>query len=435
MSIQSKIIAILLSVLYLIPHFVMALDSAPSVTKIIRVELGQTEVLTFKGVTQVSIADPDIANVRASAPDEILITGLQSGYTDLRIWAGTKSEVQYLLRVEESWMRLYDLASTVVASIEGVSVRQKGGVVFIEGRALHSRDLKLIDDLKEEFESEIKGGFLVVNVIAPPLDMRAMVMMDVKLVEIRRSDLKDVGILWNDIEPGPFFSVLGEFHGAGNFDKIGSFLGVGGGDAASLANRGALTTINSDLRLLVNKGAARILAQPKLVTRSGSSAEFLAGGEVPIPVTDLQGGIRVQFKKVGVILKMEPVADPDGYILTKVDVEVSTLDPSIEVLGIPGFLSRQTNSEMNVRSGQTMVLSGLLNAEDSKSVDKFPVLGSVPIVGELFKSREFSQRKSELAVFVTPYLIDPEDDRAQANLQKAREIENDHPNMEFSIFD
>ena len=139
---------------------------------------------------------------------------------------------------------------------------------------------------------------------------------------------------------------------------------------------------------------------------------------------------------MGVILDFSPVADPDGFIATKINVEVSAVDNSVEVLGIPGFTTRKTNMEMNVQAGQTMVISGMLQAEDSKSISKVPGLGSIPILGELFKSREFQEKSTELVIFVTPYMVDPDSKRNKDMLEYSKQLSSDaKEDMKFSIFD
>jgi pilus assembly protein CpaC len=199
---------------------------------------------------------------------------------------------------------------------------------------------------------------------------------------------------------------------------------------------GLSTNITSILNFLNQNGDARMLAEPKLTCRSGGTAEFLAGGEVPIPITDADGAINVSFKQYGIILKMSPVSDAEGYISTKVTVEVSNIDPTVSVLGIPGFLSRKTETDMNVREGQTMVISGLFTSDVSKSVNKVPGFGHIPVLGELFKSRDFQNKETDLVVFVTPTLIDPEHKTNRAMLKKAQEVRTQSDaSLRFELMD
>lgn len=376
------------------------LHAADNYSSTVTVVKGQTRLMPYPGVMRVSIGHPDIANAQATGPSEILLTGLKKGVTDLRIWTDLGKQKRYLLRVvDNSWVQIMEIANIVLADVEGVNAREENGIVFIEGRVLREQDLAIIADLKSKLKTEVDGGTVVFNVVKPAVSLQAMVLMDVHVVEVRRSDLLKIGVQWDSQPIGPNIS----------YDKPDTTFGF-------------TTNITSVINLLQSKGVARVLAQPKLVTRSGSKAEFLAGGEVPIPVVDNDGRTTVTFKQVGVILNMQPVTDPDGFIATEIEVEVSAVDESIQVLQIPGFTTRRTKMEMNVQNGQTMVISGMLQSDDSKSIEKLPGLGNIPILGELFKSRDFQEKTTELVIFVTPYLVDPDSRRNQEMLEYTREL-------------
>lgn len=398
---------------------------------------GQTRLMPYPGVTRVSIGHPDVANAQATGPDEILLTGLKAGVTDLRIWSGSGSQKRFLLKVSDnSWVQILEVANIVLADVEGVNAREENGIVFIEGRILREQDIPIIQDMKSKMQKEIKKGTVVFNVMTPKVSLQAMILLDVQVVEVRRDDLLDVGIAWDASAPGPFYELAGPIHGVANFEKAHSWFGFGNKEGTPVGEIDPLTEIGSTINLLQTKGVARVLAQPKLVTKSGSKAQFLAGGEIPIPVRGSEGDLTVEFKQVGVILDFAPVADPDGFIATKINVEVSAVDESVQVLGIPGFTSRKTNMEMNVQAGQTMVISGMLQAEDSKAVGKVPGLGSIPIIGELFKSRDFQEKSTELVIFVTPYMIDPDSKRNKDMLEYSKQLSNEaEEDMKFSIFD
>lgn len=398
---------------------------------------GQTRLMPYPNVTRVSIGHPDIANAQATGPDEILLTGLKAGVTDLRIWTSSGAQKRFLLKVtDNSWVQILEVANIVLADVEGVNAREENGVVFIEGRILREQDIPIIEDLKSKMQNELKSGTVVFNVVTPKVSLQAMIMLDVQVVEVRRSDLLNVGISWEASVPGPFYEVLGPIGGVLNFEKYHSFFGFGNAEGTQPGEIDPITELNSTINLLQTKGVARVLAQPKLVTKSGSKAKFLAGGEIPIPIRGGDGELTVEFKQVGVILDFSPVADPDGFIATKINVEVSAVDESVQVQDIPGFTTRRTEMEMNVQAGQTMVISGMLQAEDGKAVGKVPGLGSIPIIGELFKSRDFQQKSTELVIFVTPYLVDPDSKRNRDMLDYAKQLNKDAgEDMKFSIFD
>ena len=420
-SLRTLVSAFLLVLSMCLPKAYAADDAYSGTVNIIQ---GQTRLMPYPGVNRVSIGHPDIANAQPTGPDEILLTGLSAGVTDLRIWTDSGEQIRYLLKVvDNSWVQILEVANIVLADVEGVNAREENGIVFIEGRILREQDIPIIEDMKKKLSKEISGGTVVFNIVRPKVSLQAMILLDVQVVEVRRDDLLNLGIEWGSSANGPFYNFSGEIHGTLDTQKISSLFGI---------NTGVASTIN----ILQSNGIARVLAQPKLVTKSGSKAEFLAGGEIPIPIRGGDGELTVEFKQVGVILEFEPVADPDGFINTKINVEVSAVDESVEVLDIPGFITRKTNMEMNVQTGQAMVISGMLQAQDSKSVAKMPGLGSIPILGELFKSRDFRENTTELVIFVTPYLVDPDSKRNQDMLEYADKLSSDaSEDMKYSIFD
>lgn len=402
---------------------------------------GQTTLLPFPGVVRVSIGEEDLANAQPAGAGEVLLTGLKAGVTDLRVWSESGVQKRFLLKIiDNSWVRILEVANIVLADVEGVNAREDNGIVFIEGRILRDQDVGIVEDLKKKLDKEVKAGKVVINVVMPNVNLQAMVMLDVQVVEVRKQEMNNLGIQWDTVTNGPSYGIVGEFHGAGNFDKTLSASGLLFSEGKAPIKVGSQyigTSIGSKLNFLQNEGIARVLAQPKLVTRSGSQAEFLAGGEVPIPTVNKDNEVRTFFKQVGVILKISPKADPDGFIETLVNVEVSQVDDSVQVLGIPGFITRKTKMEMNVLSGQTMVISGMLSAENSKAIDKMPGLSKIPILGELFKSRDFQEKTTELMIFVTPYLIDPESKKNKEMIEYAKDInaKAKEEATKFSIFD
>jgi pilus assembly protein CpaC len=165
------------------------------------------------------------------------------------------------------------------------------------------------------------------------------------------------------------------------------------------------------LGFLFTDGYQRVLAQPKLVCASGERAKFMSGGEVPIPMIT-QMMVKVDFKPFGVMLNIGPTADRHGNIQMDIFTEVSEIDHSlgitVEGLEIPGFAVDRSETNVTVRHGQTIVLSGLFHHLEGKNLTKVPLLGHIPIIGELFKSRMFEEKKSEVCVFVTPRIVNPD---------------------------
>ena len=282
---------------------------------------------------RVVAGDGGIIDVRVfEDTQEILVLGKKEGVTDLRVWGRDGSQVAFLIKV--------------LGIPEPVAAPE-------------------------------------------PFAVKPTILLKAKLIEVKKSALRDIGIDWADVAAGPVFATLDEFVTNEHFRVLPE--GVDGlqGLPLDLGTNNHYfawnTVVDSLVNLLVNNGDARVLAEPTLTCISGGQADFLVGGEVPIPVQNQDGALNVIFKQFGIILKVEPLANDVGLIRTKVGVEVSSVDKGIQVLGIPGFATRKTNTEMNVQSGEAMVVAGLFSSEDAKTVVKVPGLGEIPVLGESYQ--------------------------------------------------
>lgn len=240
--------------------------------------------------------------------------------------------------------------------------------------------------------------------------MDSMVRMRVKMVEFRKSALGQLGIEWDTNINGPAFSVAGDLITSKLFRSPGD-----GGINAPLplaiepftSHFGLATSITSRIKYLATTGDAVTLAEPTLSCVNGGNAKFLAGGELPYPVTGVNGQVNVEFKEFGIKLEVSPRADAAGNIYTRILAEISQVDPATTVLGVPGLITRRTETEVNVIAGQTIVIAGLMNAETSKDIDKVAGLGYLPVLGALFRSKNYRNQLSELVIFVTPEVLAP----------------------------
>jgi pilus assembly protein CpaC len=213
--------------------------------------------------------------------------------------------------------------------------------------------------------------------------------MQVRLVEVRRDQLRELGLRWDPDAAGPAVSVEA---GAGT-------KGTGVQIAASSA-------LQSRLDLLQQRGLAYTVAEPMLSCRSGGMARFVSGGEVPIPVTDGLGATDVQYKEYGVILEVHPRADAQGNIHADVDIELSQMDAAVRVGDFPGFLKRRTTTAINAQAGETIVIAGLVARERSRDRSGIPGLADIPAIGALFRTSRRLERETELLVLITSRTID-----------------------------
>ena len=169
--------------------------------------------------------------------------------------------------------------------------------------------------------------------------------------------------------------------------------------------------INAIIDALESEGLVSLLAEPNLTALSGETASFLAGGEFPVPVVDRLGGASVEFKDYGVSLAFTPTVLTGNRINLKVMPEVSSISSAgattLNGINIPALTTRRASTSVELGSGQSFAIAGLLLADTDQSVDKFPGLGDLPILGALFRSTRFERRETELVVIVTPYLVRP----------------------------
>ena len=172
------------------------------------------------------------------------------------------------------------------------------------------------------------------------------------------------------------------------------------------------------IKALEDRGVARRLAEPNLIARSGESASFLAGGEFPIPVSEEDGVVTVTYKKYGVSLDFTPTVLQDGLISLEIAPEVSSIDAAssyqVGNISVPGFIVRRAHTSVDLKSGQSFMIAGLLQTQNDTATQRIPGLGRMPILGALFSSKSYQRRETDLVIIVTPYLVKPMDPSKKA---------------------
>jgi len=329
------------------------LEKALEELKTINVDLfaGQVEVLAKVEVKRVAVGNGGVVRAEVLKTGELLVIARAPGSTSLRLWHKDGKQTDYNIRVSEN-------------------------------------------DPETRFP------------------MEKMVRMKVKMVEFRKSALGNLGIDWGDGIAGPTFATAGDVIGNNLFRPAAEgFAGLPNTVKPFSTYFGIASNITSRINFLASNGDAVTLAEPVLSCTNGGSASFLAGGEVPYPTRGANGELRVEFKDYGIKLDISPQIDPHGNVRTLVQTEISQIDPALSVQGTPGLLTRRAETQVNVRSGQTIVISGLLSSETSKDVDQIPGLGNLPVIGSLFRSKNIRNSVSELVIFVTPEVIDPSENQ------------------------
>lgn len=277
--------------------------------------------------------------------------------------------------------------------IGGLKLSLLGSALLLTGTPAETGDIKRVQRMCDSLHIPLIDGTR--STVA---DAR-MILFEVSFVEINRDVFRELGFKW------PASTVISDPNG----------LRIGHLEPAAVLE----VTINHQ----VHKGNARIISKPRLVCASGQRASFQAGGEIPIPRADKEGGITVTWKPYGIILEVAPSIDSLDRIHVQIRSEVSMVDQANAVDGVPGILTRRVETYLSLESGQTIVLSGLVHSDDALNVQKLPLLGDIPILGELFRSRSFQKRETELVVFLTPLpaIEDPQNEDKWRPIQTVEE--------------
>jgi len=365
-------------------------------------QVGEVRVLAAPGVARVAVGDGHVMHAVATDEDEVIVFARNEGSSALQVWTDDGRRLQYQVYVAaEGTRQAHQELRSLLERIPSVRVTQAGDKLVVEGDELADDERMRIADLTRRYPQLLD--------LTGQVGWDSMVLLDVQVVEVPRSHLREMGLHWAGVSAGGV-------HGGGVWDAGSGSFAVRPGEApldlpmrkGAVGYLGANALLSARLHALEQQGEAVVLAQPQLLARSGSTAEFLAGGEVPYTVADGDGNTRTTFKQYGVSLRITPHADRTGVVRSKVEVEVSSVDPGMSVPGGPSLRTRRAATEFNARSGQTLVLAGFLSRESALQRDGLPSVSRIPVLGRLFGLDRRQRKDTELAIFVTPVLVDPD---------------------------
>ncbi len=384
----------------------------------------------------VVIANPEIADAVVQTSQRIIFRGVRYGQTSALIFdrAG-RTLLDLSLHVETD---MTALKSTIVRHVPDarVELESLNGSIVLTGSVDSLSQSDQVSRLVSAYFPTGEDAPQVVNmlsILAPD-----QVLLEVRIVEMQRNIIKQLGInlsgtpSWGNFESGllsPPFSTAAEFTSGLGFPIQGRSLGGLGADLGYTNYNGSSfqSRAGAAINALERIGVVKTLAEPNMVAMSGESAKFLAGGEFPVPVgQDNQGRITVEFKPYGVGLGFTPVVLSEGRISLKVSTEVSELTSQgafqgqrqsvvdgdgnviqVEGVTLPGLTVRRAESTIELPSGGSMMMAGLISVKDRQNLDQVPGLKKLPILGALFQSRDFISEETELVIIVTPYLVNP----------------------------
>ena len=377
--------------------------------------VGETRVIAEPNAGRLAVGNGKALSAAVLDDKEVLLIANEVGVSSLHIWTrnGRNRRIKVNVMPSDIARVTWEIAA-FLATIPNAKSAVIGDKVIVEGDNLSDRDLGKVEELAKRYPQ-------IVN-FTNRIGWEKMIVMDVKVVEFPTTALKEIGLKWSTTGGIAFGGVWMPFK-RGDTSSYGINLVSGQNSPAPIIDnpndtyQGVPLTrsftalsvlnmgLNAQLNLMEQNGTATILAQPTLSARSGAKATFLAGGEFPYSVSNVNG-TTILFKPYGIRLDIEPRVDHNGVIRAKILSEVSDIDTSISTIGGPALRTRKTETEFNVMEGGTIVLSGLLKRDASTSIDKVPFLGDIPVLGSLFRSKRFQNNETELVVFVTPAAVD-----------------------------
>lgn len=379
-------------------------------------------------VRRMVVGNDEIAEASLLDGGELLVLGKSQGITELQVVTVNGATAEYLVRVYAAPPDdALELLQAALTPYPEVRVEAKLGRLIVTGT---------VDSAAfERFQESLQSFPGVLSTVTPQLniEIEPTVVLDVAVLEVNRNYQKTVGVRWQDTGPGPVTGVVGNLISNDAFGAVSqagditedleSLLGaVGSGSQKLSGYLGITSIIGSELQFLQEEGLARVLAAPSLSTVSGEQATFLAGGDFPVAILNQFGQPVIEFREFGVQLEIEPVVDRFLNVRSRIRAEVSSVDFGTQVNGVPGLLRRETVSTITATPGDTIILSGLLDARDTKNVDKVPGLGNIPIIGQLFRSTDFIKQRTELIITVTPRIQQPNTPLSPALAQADRHL-------------
>ncbi|MCG7327061.1 type II and III secretion system protein family protein [Achromobacter sp. ACRQX] len=406
--------------------FVLCLVCHPawSDTQTLELQVGETRVLPHPGVRRVAIGNSQVVSALAAEGREIVVFARAEGVSSVHVWADRDRIAAYELRVVAAGTpRLREEVHSLLSRIPGARSSSVGGRILIEGDDLSDDDRSRIAALADRYPEVVD--------FTGQVGWDRMVLLDVQVVEIPTSRLQEFGVRWDGLTQGGVNAGLAWDGGSrGRMTRPGEQIIETAAPVSSAAGYfGVNALLSARIAALAQTGEAVMLAQPQLLARSGASATFLAGGEVPYASTDAQGNPTTLFKPYGVSLNITPRIDRNGVIRSLIEVEASSVDTSLSLPGGPALRTRRASTEFNVRSGNTLVIGGFLSREQGSDVSGLPGLRNIPILGALFSSTRYQRRETELAIFVTPKIVSQGEPSMADRVRRGREmLESTFPN-------
>jgi pilus assembly protein CpaC len=390
------------------PAFVAISAMAQDVT----VPMGGQQVVSIDGeISRIAVGDPAVADVKLVSARELRVLGAKTGTTDLLVWRrGQAQPVTYHLAVGADVAGL-KTAFAADPDLADITINDTGKSVVLSGRlpsaAAHDRALTLA-------HAELGKDIADITTIG----QTQMVAVEIRFAAVDSIALQALGINLQRLGDNGFQFSSNAPNTVNSFSFAGNNLSVTGSLPLSQAFNLLMAWPGSDFMGVVSAlnsaNLAQVLAKPTLLVRSGETASFMAGGQIPVPVPQvgtLSNAVTIDYHKFGVQLHLKATVLDDKRIVINVNPEVSELDPTnavqIQGYNIPAIKTRSTDTTIELGDGQSFVLAGLMYNSDSAMEDKLPGIGDLPIIGAFFKQTQNTRERQELIIIATPHLVSP----------------------------
>lgn len=375
----------------------------------INVLVGQSRVINFdRPIGRFSISNPEIAEAVMVRPDQVLVNGKGFGQVNFIAWEKSDSKFIVFDVFVRANLSLIDSQIRALFPRDDIRLSQANGSVVLSGTVQDPATVTQADAVVQA------AGFKTVNMLASPVKNATQVQLQIRVAEVAKNKLRDLGssfLYQGSPGAGGFISGGGP---ASPGDVVGGLLkGTFAPTTNLILLGGNMSTL---VRAMQTNGTLRALAEPNLIAMDGQVASFLAGGEFPIPVVQSGGGgsgssVTIQFKEYGIRLNFKPTIIDEDHIRLELEPEVSTIDfaNGVRFQGfvVPALRTRRARTGVELRDGQSFALAGLLDNSETRSLSKVPVVGDIPIIGNLFKSTQFQKQETELVFIVTADLVKP----------------------------
>ena len=399
-------------------------------TSLVQVNTGRGRLVTLsRPMSDVFVADETIADVQVRSPTQLYIYGKKTGETTISATARNGAVVYATtVRVGQNIDSIGAMLQLAMPDAQ-LTATPMNGLVLLTGTVAGPGDAAEAERLVQAYVGDSTKVLSRLRTATP-----LQVNLQVRIAEVSRNFAKNVGVnLQSRDSTGGFKFGIAQGRGPSSQFVPGGSLSTGftapaasgisqvaNGTTLGLAGKLLGLDLIGALDLGETTGQVTTLANPNLTALSGETATFLAGGEIPIPLAQGLGAVSVDYKQYGISLAYTPTVLSDGRISLRVRPEVSQLDYSNAVTlsgtRVPGITSRRAETTLELGSGQSMMIGGLLSNSHNNTIDKTPFLGDLPIIGALFRSNGFQRNETELVIIITPYLVKPVNSPSQIAL-------------------